>query len=108
MLTIIAGHYLIKNMRAYLARRQAVELQAEQERRKLVSHDEAFKKMTAKVCPGCDRPIAAMEGSETNFCVHCGMTLFDHCGSCDKRKMAFFRYCMACGTPAAEAAPAPA
>ncbi len=108
LLTIIAGHYLIKNMRAYLARRQAVELQAEQERRKLVSHDEAFKKMTAKVCPGCDRPIAAMEGSETNFCVHCGMTLFDHCGSCDKRKMAFFRYCMACGTPAAEAAPAPA
>ncbi len=108
LLTIIAGHYLIKNMRTYLARRQAVELQAEQERRKLVSHDEAFKKMTAKVCPGCDRPIAAMEGSETNFCVHCGMTLFDHCGSCDKRKMAFFRYCMACGTPAAEAAPAPA
>ena len=108
LLTFIAGHYLIKNMRAYLARRQAVELQAEQERRKLVSHDEAFKKMTAKVCPGCDRPIAAMEGSETNFCVHCGMTLFDHCGCCDKRKMAFFRYCMACGTPAAEAALAPA
>ncbi len=108
VLTFIAGHYLIKNMRVYLARRQAAEQQAEQERRKLVSHDEAFKKMTAKVCPGCDRPIAAMEGSETNFCVHCGMTLFDHCGSCDKRKMAFFRYCMACGTPAAEAAPAPA
>ena len=108
VLTFIAGHYLIKNMRVYLARRQAAEQQAEQERRKLVSHDEAFKKMTAKVCPGCDRPIAAMEGSETNFCVHCGMTLFDHCGSCDKRKMAFFRYCMACGTPAAEVAPAPA
>jgi hypothetical protein len=98
VLTFFAGHFLIKNMRAYLARRQAVEQQAEQERRKLVSHDEAFKKMGAKVCPGCDRPIAAMDGSETNFCVHCGMTLFDHCGHCDARKMAFFRYCMACGT----------
>ena len=99
VLTFAVGHFLIKNMRAYLARRQAAEQQAEQERRKLVSHDEAFKKMAAKVCPGCDRPIAAMDGSETNFCVHCGLTLYDHCGHCDARKMAFFRYCMACGTP---------
>ena len=80
--------------------------QAEAERRKLVSHDEAFKKMSAKVCPGCDRPIAAMEGSESNFCVHCGMTLYDHCTHCDARKMAFFRFCMVCGTPAGEAAAA--
>jgi len=100
LLTFAAGHFLIKNMRTYLAQRQAVEQQAEEERRKLVSHDEAFKKMGAKVCPGCDRPIAAMEGSETNFCVHCGMTLFNHCTHCNKRKMAFFRFCMACGSPA--------
>jgi len=100
IMTLGAGYFLINNMRSYLERRAAVERQAEEERRKLVSHDEAFKKMGARVCPGCDRPIAAMEGSETNFCVHCGMTLFDHCGHCDARKMAFFRYCMTCGTPA--------
>ena len=105
-LTIIAGHYLVKNMRAYLARRQETEQQAEEERRKLVTHDEAFKKMSAKVCPGCDRPIAAMEGAESNFCVHCGMTLFNRCGKCDTRKMAFFRYCLSCGTPAETEAPA--
>ncbi|MBC2666181.1 zinc ribbon domain-containing protein [Novosphingobium flavum] len=99
-LTVAAGHFLIKNMRHYLERRREVEAQAEEERRKLVTHDEAFKKMAARVCPGCDRPIAAMDGSETNFCVHCGMTLFDHCSRCDARKMAFFRFCMACGTPA--------
>lgn len=99
-LTFAAGIFLIRNMRAYLARRQVVEAQAETERRANVSHDEAFRKMAARQCPGCDRPIAAMEGSETNFCVHCGMTLFDHCPSCDARKMAFFRFCMACGTPA--------
>ena len=103
-MTITAGHYLIKNMRAYLARRQAVEQQNEEERRKLVSHDEAFKKMAAKVCPGCDRPIATTEAAEANFCVHCGMTLFDHCSHCDARKMAFFRFCMTCGTPSAEEA----
>lgn len=108
ILTFAAGHFLIKNMRHYLEKRREVEAQAEEERRKLVSHDEAFKKMSARVCPGCDRPIAAMEGSETNFCVHCGMTLFNHCSHCNARKMAFFRFCMACGTPADDAAHAPA
>ncbi|NVE93398.1 zinc ribbon domain-containing protein [Altererythrobacter lutimaris] len=113
ILTFAAGHFLIKNMRQYLANRQEVEQKAEEERRKLVSHDEAFKKMSSSVCPGCDRPIAKMEGTETNFCVHCGMTLFDHCSSCDTRKMAFFRFCMKCGTVADDepatpsAAPAP-
>jgi hypothetical protein len=99
ILTFAAGHFLIKNMRAYLAHRQEVEAQAEKERRARVSHDEAFKKMAAKVCPGCDRPISTTGDAEANFCVHCGMTLFDHCHSCNTRKMAFFRYCMTCGTP---------
>ena len=106
ILTFAAGHFLIKNMRHYLAQRQAEEEQVETERRKRVTHDEAFKKMAARVCPGCDRPIASMEGIETNFCVHCGMTLFDHCSQCDARKMAFFRFCMACGTTAKDGATA--
>ena len=113
VLTFAAGHFLVKNMRAYLARRQEGEAQAEEERRRHVSHDEAYKKMAAKMCPGCDRPIATTGEAESNFCVHCGMTLFDHCGQCNTRKMAFFRYCMTCGTPAkdnepAKVAPAPA
>lgn len=99
-LTIAAGHFLVRNMRAYLASRQEAEAQAEKERRSRVTHEEAFRKMAAKVCPGCDRPIATTEGAEANYCVHCGMTLFDHCRSCDTRKMAFFRFCMTCGTPA--------
>ena len=99
-LTFVAGHFLIKNMRAYIAHRNEVEAEAEQERRKRVSHDEAFKKMAAKVCPGCDRPIATTADAEANFCVHCGMTLFDHCHACNTRKMAFFRFCMTCGAPA--------
>ncbi len=108
-LTLAAGHFLVKNMRAYIAHRTEVEAQAEQERRKRVSHDEAFKKMAAKVCPGCDRPIATTGDAESNFCVHCGMTLFDHCQACDTRKMAFFRFCMTCGVPAKddEAPPKP-
>ncbi len=102
VLTFAAGHFLIKNMRVYLAKRQAAEKQAEGDRRRQVTHDEAFRKMAAKVCPGCDRPIATTGDAESNFCVHCGMTLFDHCQACSTRKMAFFRYCMTCGTPSDE------
>jgi hypothetical protein len=100
VLTIGAGHFLIKNMRSYLARRQVAEAQAEQERRRHVSHEEAFKKVAAKLCPGCDRPTATTGDAEANFCIHCGMTLYDHCKACNTRKMAFFRFCMTCGTPA--------
>ncbi|MES2494445.1 MAG: zinc ribbon domain-containing protein [Pseudomonadota bacterium] len=106
VLTFAAGHFLVKNMRAYLARRQEGEAQAAEERRRHVNHDEAYRKMAAKICPGCDRPSATTGDAESNFCVHCGLTLFDHCRQCDTRKMAFFRYCMTCGAPA-EASPAP-
>jgi hypothetical protein len=101
-LTIIAGHYIIKNMRSYLLRRQQAEHQVEAERRKLVTYEEAFKKMSAKVCPGCDRPVSTTGEAEANFCVHCGMMLFNKCDGCNTRKMAFFRYCMCCGTTSGE------
>lgn len=97
-LTFAAGHYLIKHMRIWLAQRAVAEAEVEQERRKRVSHDEAYKKMAAKTCPGCDRPVATTGDAEANFCVHCGMTLYDRCTTCDTRKMAFFRHCMTCGT----------
>jgi hypothetical protein len=107
-LTLVAGHFIIKNMRAYLLKRQLAEHQVETERRKLVSYEEAFKKMSAKVCPGCDRPVSTTGEAEANFCVHCGMTLFNKCSCCNTRKMAFFRYCMSCGTTSTEIEPAKA
>jgi predicted RNA-binding Zn-ribbon protein involved in translation (DUF1610 family) len=60
--------------------------------------------MAGGVCPGCERPIAASTAdAQSNFCVHCGMTLFDHCTACRARKNAFFQYCPSCGSPAAGA-----
>jgi hypothetical protein len=105
----LAGLYVIRAMRRYVARRAEVERQTEAERRRRLDYEDALKRMAAGVCPGCERPIAASTtDAPSNFCVHCGMTLFDHCAACHVRKNAFFQYCPACGAPArgVEAAPA--
>jgi hypothetical protein len=105
----IAGVYAIRAMQGYLARRAEEERQSESERRRALPYEEAIKRISAGVCPGCERPIASTgAGTPANFCVHCGMTLFDECGSCHTRKNAFFHFCPACGVPAAGVTTAPA
>jgi hypothetical protein len=103
-LTIVAGHYTIKWMRHYLANRAVAEQQAEVERKQSIRYEDALKKMTAGVCPGCERTVATTGDVLADYCVHCGMHLYDHCNSCDTRKLSFYRYCMKCGSPA-EASP---
>ena len=97
VLTFIAGIYVIRAMRRYLAKRQQVEQQSDVERRRTLGYEDAIRKMNAGVCPGCERAIAGGAQSASNFCVHCGLNLFDHCAACNTRKNAFFQYCPACG-----------
>jgi hypothetical protein len=102
----VAGLYVIRAMRQYVARRALVEQQSEAERRRSLGYEEALKRMSGGVCPGCERAIAqGTVDAPSNFCVHCGITLFDHCRACGARKNAFFQYCPACGVPADVEAP---
>jgi len=104
----LAGLYLIRAMQRYVARRALVEQQSESERRLSLGYEESLKRMASGVCPGCERAIAAgTADAPSNFCVHCGITLFDHCAACGARKNAFFQYCPSCGVPAVAPPPPP-
>lgn len=103
VMTAVAGHYVIKGMRLYLTRRRQVEQQTEAERRRALQPESALKKMTAHVCPACERPLMTTGDVVPDYCVHCGLKLFDRCNSCEIRRNVFFPFCPKCGTAAAGA-----
>ncbi|MFI5337242.1 MAG: hypothetical protein ACHQ5A_10690 [Opitutales bacterium] len=112
ILTVVAGHYLVRWMQAYLERRRAAEQLAETTRRASLDRDEALRKMAANLCPSCERPVPAVNGQPASYCVHCGLNLYRECPSCHARMNSFYTHCGSCGTPlprctAVEAGPVP-
>ncbi len=99
-ITALVGRYAILALNRYLERQKLAEALPDQERRKELSYDVALARLAKSVCPGCERPVDLKDGV-TDFCPHCGIGLFDHCGACQTRKSAFARFCHACGAPGA-------
>lgn len=99
VVTVIVGRYAIVALNRYLARQKLAEQQPDQVRREELSYDTALARLGKSVCPGCERPVD-LKNDAIDFCPHCGIGLFDHCGTCETRKSAFSRFCHACGTPA--------
>ena len=99
LLTVLVGRYAILALNRYLARQKLAEAQPDQVRREELSYDIALARLAKSVCPGCERPVD-LKNTEIDFCPHCGIGLFDHCGKCEARKSAFSKFCHACGTAA--------
>ena len=97
-LTALVGRYAILALNRYLERQKLAEALPDQQRRKELSYDVALARWAKNVCPGCERPVDLKDGV-TDFCPHCGIGLFDHCGACSTRKSAFAKFCHACGVP---------
>jgi thiol:disulfide interchange protein len=102
--TVLVGRYAIVALNRYLARQKLAEQQPDQVRREELSYDTALTRLGKGVCPGCERPVD-LKNNEIDFCPHCGIGLFDHCGQCETRKSAFSKFCHACGTSAAARGP---
>ena len=96
-ITAVVGRYAIVALNRYLERQKQAEALPDQERRKELGYDVALARLAKNVCPGCERPVD-LKNDKIDFCPHCGIGLFDHCGTCTTRKSAFARFCHACGT----------
>ncbi len=105
VLTILVGHYAIRGMRRYLEQQKAREDMPDVERRQGLAYDVAHMRLVKGICPGCERAVDLKDGSR-NFCMHCGICLFDHCRQCQARKNSFARYCHACGAAGDHGEPA--
>ena len=99
VITALVGRYAILALNRYLERQKQAESMPDQERRKELGYDVALARLAKNVCPGCERPVD-LKNDQIDFCPHCGIGLFDHCGHCSTRKSAFARFCHACGTGA--------
>lgn len=99
VITVLVGRQAIVSLNRYLERQKQAESLPDVERRKELSYDTALARLAKKVCPGCERPVE-LANPAIDYCPHCGICLFDHCGQCQQRKSAFARFCHACGAAA--------
>lgn len=103
VVTVLLGRYAIIALNRYLEKQKQREAMPEVQRREELSYDVALERLSKSVCPGCERPVD-LKNTDIDFCPHCGIGLFDHCGHCHTRKSAFSRFCHSCGASAKEGA----
>lgn len=103
VVTVLVGRQAILALNRYLARQKAAEQLPDAQRREELSYDTALARLAKGVCPGCERAVD-LRDPKIDFCPHCGISLFDHCGRCTTRKSAFAKFCHACGAAAAPGA----
>ena len=104
--TVMVGRQAIIALNRYLERQKLAEQLPDAQRREELSYDTALARLSKGVCPGCERPVD-LKNPAIDFCPHCGIGLFDHCGVCATRKSAFAKFCHACGASGEQRKAAP-
>ncbi|CAA9419906.1 MAG: FIG00931903: hypothetical protein [uncultured Ramlibacter sp.] len=103
LVTVVVGRQAIHALNRYLERQRLAEQLPDAKRREELPYDIALVRVAKGVCPGCERPVDLKDQS-CDFCPHCGIGLFNHCGHCGTRKSTFSKFCRSCGTAAGTAA----
>ena len=103
VITVLVGRQAIVSLNRYLEKQKLAEQLPDAQRREELSYDTALTRLSKSVCPGCERAVD-LKNTAIDFCPHCGIGLFDHCGTCQTRKGAFARFCHACGSSALSSA----
>jgi hypothetical protein len=96
IVTIVVGRYSINALQRYLQNQKSAETLPDDQRRQALSYDVAQSRFAKGICPGCERK-ADLNDPKIDFCMHCGIGLFDACAFCQTRKNAFAHYCPTCG-----------
>lgn len=99
IVTVLIGRQAIVSLNRYLEKLKLAEQLPDVQRREELSYDTALTRLSKAVCPGCERAVD-LKSPDIDFCQHCGISLFDHCQTCNARKSAFAKFCYACGTGA--------
>jgi rRNA maturation endonuclease Nob1 len=79
VLTVLVGRQAIVSLQKYLERQKAAEALPDAQRRETLQYDVALARLAKEVCPGCERKVD-LKNPAIDFCPHCGIGLFDHCG----------------------------
>ena len=110
-LTAWGGNYAITALRTYLERQKAEEQKPEMERRQELGYEQAQIRLGKHICPACERPLDTADPAN-NFCMNCGLLVYESCPRCGTRQTTFSHFCRACGlqkhlAPPEETQPAP-
>lgn len=100
IITIIVGYYTIKQLSIYNEKKKNEMEKSSEERAQKVQHEAALKAYASNVCPSCDHNfMVGVVGKDKlpNFCLHCGLKLFEKCKKCEAINFAHFPFCWNCG-----------